>query len=85
MASQHTQTCCSYCLTGAPHAAAQRGRGLNGKTRPNESTGTDMRQPAQTQLQDEGVFVAWLPNECRQALDGAPPDPHRLAAGQGRE
>lgn len=39
----------------------------------------------QTQNQDEGIFVARLPNECGHALDGAPPDPRRLSVGQGKE
>lgn len=39
----------------------------------------------QTHVQNEGVFVARLPNECGQALDGAPPDPRRLSAGRGKD
>lgn len=47
--------------------------------------GLNSKQVVQTQDQDKGVSVARLPNECGQALDGAPPDPRRLSAGQGKD
>lgn len=44
-----------------------------------------MHHMTQAHVQDEAVFMAWRLNECRQALDGAPPDPQCLSAGQRKE